>query len=125
MDTNTLIIKIHAIVALLSIALYLIRGIWLLTDNPAVTGKAALASASLSMLILLGTGLWLAFVSTAHGVDNFVIIKAIGLIVYVVLGVIALKPGLDKAAAVILWLVGAATFAYTFLFAKNLLPAIL
>ena len=125
MDTNTLIITVHAIVALLSIAIYLIRGIWMLTDNPAVTGKAALASASLSMLILLGTGLWLAFVSTAHGVDNFVIIKAIGLIVYVVLGVIALKPGLDKAAAVILWLVGAATFAYTFLFAKNLLPAIL
>lgn len=125
MDTNTLIIKVHAIVALLSIAIYLIRGIWMLTNNPAVTGKAALASASLSMLLLLGTGLWLAFVSTPHGVDNFVIIKAIGLIVYVVLGVIALKPGLGKAAAVILWLAGAATFAYTFLFAKNLLPAIL
>lgn len=125
MDTSTLILKVHAIVALLSIAIYLIRGIWMLTNNPAVTGKAALASASLSMLILLGTGLWLAFVSTAHGVDNFVIIKAIGLIVYVVLGVIALKPGLGKAAAVILWLAGAATFAYTFLFAKNLLPAIL
>ncbi|OQX04279.1 MAG: hypothetical protein BWK73_36785 [Thiothrix lacustris] len=125
MDTNTLIIKVHAIVALLSIAIYLIRGIWMLTNNPAVTGKAALASASLSMLILLGTGLWLAFVSTAHGVDNFVIIKAVGLIVYVVLGVIALKPGLGKAAAIILWLAGAATFAYTFLFAKNLLPAIL
>jgi uncharacterized membrane protein SirB2 len=125
MDTNTLIIKAHAIVALLSIAIYLIRGIWMLTNNPAVTGKAALASASLSMLILLGTGLWLAFVSTAHGVDNFVIIKAIGLIVYVVLGVIALKPGLGKAAASILWLAGAATFAYTFLFAKNLVPAIL
>ena len=125
MDTSTLILKVHAIVALLSIAIYLIRGIWMLTNNPAVTGKAALASASLSMLILLGTGLWLAFVSTAHGVDNFVIIKAIGLIVYVVLGVIALKPGLGKAAAIILWLAGAATFAYTFLFAKNLLPAIL
>lgn len=125
MDTNTLIIKVHAIVALFSIAIYLIRGIWMLTNNPAVTGKAALASASLSMLILLGTGLWLAFVSTAHGVDNFVIIKAVGLIVYVVLGVIALKPGLGKAAAIILWLAGAATFAYTFLFAKNLLPAIL
>jgi uncharacterized membrane protein SirB2 len=125
MDTNTLLIKVHTIIALLSIAIYLLRGIWMLTNNPAVTGKAALASASLSMLILLGTGLWLAFVSTAHGVDNFVIIKAIGLIVYVVLGVIALKPGLGKAAAVILWLAGAASFAYTFLFAKNLLPAIL
>lgn len=125
MDTNTLLLKVHAIVALLSIAIYLIRGIWMLTNNPAVTGKAALASASLSMLLLLGTGLWLAFVSTTHGVDNFVIIKAIGLIVYVVLGVIALKPGLGKAAASILWLAGAATFAYTFLFAKNLLPAIL
>lgn len=125
MDINLLILKVHAIIALLSVAIYLIRGFWMLTNNPAVTSKAALASASLSMLILLGTGLWLAFVSTPHGVDNFVILKAIGLIVYVVLGVIALKPGLSKPAAIVLWLLGLAAFAYTFLYAKNLVPALL
>lgn len=125
MDTSTLILKIHAIIALLSVVVYLIRGFWMLTGNPAVTGKAALASASLSMLILLGTGLWLAFISTEHGVDNFVIIKAIGLIVYVVLGVIALKPGLSKPAAIVLWLLGLAAFAYTYLFAKGMAPALL
>ncbi|MGB3918631.1 SirB2 family protein [Thiothrix litoralis] len=125
MDTNMLIVKVHAIVALLSVVVYLIRGFWMLTNNPAVTGKAALASASLSMLLLLGTGLWLALISTAHGVDSFVIIKAVGLIVYVVLGVIALKPGLSKATATILWLAGLATFIYTFLYAKGIAPAVL
>lgn len=125
MDTSLLILKVHAIIALLSVAIYLLRGLWMLTGNPAVTGKAALASASLSMLILLGTGLWMAFVTTPHGVDNFVINKAIGLIVYVVLGVIALKPGLGKPAAVVLWLVGLLAFAYTFLYGKNMAPALL
>ncbi len=125
MDMNTLIFKVHAIIALLSMVIYLIRGLWMLTNNPAVSGKAALASASLTMLILLGTGLWMAFVSTTHGVDNFVIIKAVGLIVYVVLGVIALKPGLSKPSAIVLWLAGLGAFAYTFLYAKHLAPAIL
>ena len=125
MDTNMLIVKVHAIVALLSVVVYLIRGFWMLTNNPAVTGKAALASASLSMLLLLVTGLWLALISTTHGVDSFVIIKAVGLIVYVVLGVIALKPGLSKATATILWLAGLATFIYTFLYAKGIAPAVL
>ncbi|WML89142.1 SirB2 family protein [Thiothrix lacustris] len=125
MDTNMPIVKVHAIVALLSVVVYLIRGFWMLTNNPAVTGKAALASASLSMLLLLVTGLWLALISTTHGVDSFVIIKAVGLIVYVVLGVIALKPGLSKATATILWLAGLATFIYTFLYAKGIAPAVL
>lgn len=124
MDTNTLILKVHAIIALLSLAVYLLRGFWMMTNNPAVTGKTALASATLSMLILLGTGLWLAFMGTSHGIDNFTIIKAVGLVAYVVLGVIALKPGLGKPVAIVLWLLGLGAFAYTFLFAKQMIPAL-
>lgn len=125
MEAHTLLLKLHAIVALLSVAIYLLRGVWMLTSNQAVMGKVVLAGASLSMLLLLGTGLWLAFFSTTHGVDPFVIVKAIGLIVYVVLGVIALKPGLDKPIAIVLWLLGLAAFIYTFLFAQGMVPALL
>lgn len=125
MEAHTLLLKLHAIVALLSVAIYLLRGFWMLANSQAVMGKAVLAGASLSMLLLLGTGLWLAFFSTTHGVDAFVIIKSIGLIVYVVLGVIALKPGLDKPIAIVLWLLGLAAFIYTFLFAQGMVPALL
>jgi Invasion gene expression up-regulator, SirB. len=78
MDNNTLILKVHVIIALLSLAIYLLRGLWMMTNNPAVTGKPALASASLSMLILLGTGVWLAFVSGTHGLDGFVVFQVYG-----------------------------------------------
>ncbi|MDD5391675.1 MAG: SirB2 family protein [Thiothrix sp.] len=120
MDINTFLLKVHVIIALLSLAIYVIRGFWMLTGNPAVSGKSALASASLAMLILLGTGLWMAL-SGSHGFDRFVTIKAVGLAVYVVLGVIALKPGLGKPAAIVLWLAGLGAFAYTFLMAKSLI----
>ena len=41
MDNNTLILKVHVIIALLSLAIYLLRGLWMMTNNPAVTGKPA------------------------------------------------------------------------------------
>lgn len=124
MDTTTLIIKVHAIIALLSVAIYLIRGFWMLTNNPAVASKGALAGASLAMLILLGTGLWLAFTGT-HGIDAFTIAKAVGLVAYIILGVVALKPGLGKPAAIVLWLLGLGAFAYTFLLAKGMAPVLI
>lgn len=124
MEANVLILKGHMLIALLSVLLYLIRGFWMLTNNQAVASKTVLTLASLAMLLLLGTGLWLTF-TTPHGIDNFVITKAIGLVAYVILGVIALKPGLNKAVAIVLWLAGLGAFVYTYLFAKALLPALI
>jgi uncharacterized membrane protein SirB2 len=123
MDLMTLLAKVHVIIALLSLAIFFIRGFWMLTSNPAVTGKAALASASLSMLILLGTGLGMVFLNGLV-FDGWVITKAIGLVAYVILGVIALKPGLGKPAAMVLWLAGLGAFVYTFMVAKHMLPAL-
>lgn len=123
MDLMTLLAKVHAIIALLSLAIFFIRGFWMLTNNPAVTGKAALASASLSMLILLGTGLGMVFMNGLV-FDSWVITKVIGLVAYVILGVIALKPGLGKPAATVLWLAGLGAFVYTFMVAKHMLPAL-
>lgn len=124
MDNNTLILKVHVIIALLSLAIYLLRGLWMMTNNPAVTGKPALASASLSMLILLGTGAWLAFVSGAHGLDGFVVFKFMGLLEYIVLGVIALKPGLPRPTAIVLWVAGLGGFVFSYLVAKGVVPVL-
>jgi uncharacterized membrane protein SirB2 len=123
MDMMTLLAKTHVIIAFLSLAIFLIRGFWMMTNNPAVTGKAALASASLTMLILLGTGLGMVFM-TGPVFDGWVITKVFGLVMYVLLGVIALKPGLGKPAAIVLWLAGLGAFVYTYMVAKHMLPAL-
>lgn len=122
MDNITLLLKVHAVIALVSLVIYLVRGFWMITNNPAVTGKLALIGASLSMLILLGTGLLLAFIGS-HGIDTFVVFKFMGLLAYVVLGVIALKPGLPRPTAIILWLAGLCGFVFNSLVARGIIPA--
>jgi uncharacterized membrane protein SirB2 len=119
-----LIIKIHAILALVSIVVYIIRGGLMLTNSAAVNSKPLLAGASASMLLLLVTGIVAVVMAGLPFTDGFVILKIIGLVIYVVLGIAALKPGMAKGASIILWLLGLAAFAYTFLMAKGMVPVL-
>lgn len=123
MDMLTLLAKAHVIVAFLSLAIFLVRGVWMLAGNPAVSGIPALASASLSILLLLVSGLVLLFMRDLP-LDGWVVTKTAGLAAYVLLGVISLKPGLGKIAALGLWLAGLAAFGYTYLVASHWLPAL-
>ncbi len=109
---------VHELFALLSVAVYAVRGGLMLKGSAAVNAKPLLAGAGLSMLLLLATGIAMAFTS-GMGFNGFVITKIIGLIAYVGLGIVALKPGMAKGAAIGLWLAGLAAFVYTFMVAEQ------
>ena len=53
--------------------------------------------------------------------DGFVLSKIISLLLFVALGVIALKQGLSKSIASVLWLLGLAAFAYAYLLGRHIL----
>lgn len=108
----------HELLALLSVAIYAVRGGLMLQGSAAVNSKPLLAGAGLSMLLLLATGIGMVF-TTGMGFNGFVITKIIGLVAYVGLGIVALKPGLAKGAAIGLWLAGLAAFVYTFMVAEH------
>lgn len=109
-----MLIKAHSGIALLSLLIYLVRGGFMLSGSVLVSNIIAVASASIAMLLLLGTALGIVFM-TGMGLNGFVMTKGLGLILYIVLGVIALKPGLKKPVAIILWLLGLAVFIATYL----------
>lgn len=109
---------LHELFALLSVAVYAVRGGLMLKGSDAVNGKPLLAGTGLSMLLLLATGIGMVF-ATGMGFNGFVITKIIGLVAYVVLGIVALKPGMAKGAAIGLWLAGLAAFVYTFMVAEH------
>jgi uncharacterized membrane protein SirB2 len=119
-----LMIKVHAILALISIVVYIIRGGLMLTGSAAVNSKLLLAGASASMLLLLVTGIVAVIMVGLPFTSGFVILKIIGLVAYVALGIVALKPGMAKGSSILLWLLGLAAFAYAFLMAKGMVPVL-
>ncbi len=123
MNAYSWIVKAHTAFAVLSLLIYGVRGVLMLVKSPAVVGKLALTSATTAMLLLLVSGGWLAWAS-GHGLDGFVVTKLLGLTLYLLLGTIALKPGLSKPVAIGLWLAGLAAFISTFMVAMRWLPVL-
>lgn len=112
----------HFVLALVSVTVYIIRGAMMLANN---NSRSMTTIASITTLILFGTGLALVFsASTMSFANSWVMTKMVGTLLYVFFGVIALKEGLSKPMAIVLWLLGLAAFAYTGAIAKGILSPI-
>lgn len=118
MDIN-LFIKAHAGFAYLTLLIYVIRGVMMLFSSPLTNARSVLLTASFATLVLFGLGVFIAFEKHLSFADGFVLSKIIGLLLFVAFGVIALKQGLSKPIAIILWLLGLTAFVYTYLIATH------
>lgn len=111
--------KAHSGIAYLALLIYVVRGVMMLANSTKTNSKGILAVASVVTLALFGLGVYLGFSKELSFADGFVLTKIIGLLLFVSFGVIALKQGLSKPVASILWILGLAAFAYTYLIATH------
>jgi uncharacterized membrane protein SirB2 len=118
MDLNILI-KAHSGIAYLVLLIYIVRGIMMLAGSTLTNSRGILAVASITTVALFGLGVFVAFEKHLNFADGFVLTKIIGLLLFVAFGVVALKQGLSKAVASVLWLLGLAAFVYTYLIATH------
>ncbi len=118
MDLNILV-KAHSGIAYLVLLTYVVRGIMMLASSSLTNSRSVLGFASLVTLALFGLGVFIAFEKHLSFVDGFVLSKIIGLLLFVAFGVVALKQGLSKPIASLLWLLGLAAFVYTYLIATH------
>lgn len=111
----TVLTKAHSGIAMLVLLIYVVRGVMMLASSPKTNSRGVLGIASLVTLALFGLGVYVAFTKHISFADSFVLTKIIGLLLFVAFGTIALKQGLSKLVASILWLIGLAIFIYTYL----------
>lgn len=106
---------LHMLCALLSIAGFTLRGIWMLADSPLLNKKWVRIAPHIIDTVLLITAFSLAFMINQYPFfAGWLTVKLLGLVVYIVLGVIALKKGKTKAVRGVAFVVALATFAYIF-----------
>lgn len=114
MSTAKLLIHVHALAVLLSLAGFVLRGIWMMRDSTMLKARWVKITPHVVDTILLLSALGAAWVLFwQHGAHpTFLTVKIVGLVGYIVLGLIALRLGKTKAVRASAWVLAIVLFLY-------------
>ena len=125
MSIYTLLKIIHIATAFISIAGFFIRGIWMMQSSSILQHRLTKTLPHINDTILLLSAIALVFIIAQYpGPATWINAKIIALVLYIILGTIALKRGKTIRIRVVSWFLALLTFAYILVvaFSKNALP---
>ena len=104
---------LHIVCAVLSISGYLLRGIWMLRESPLLHHRVTRILPHTVDAIFLGSGIWLAILLrySPHQHAWFAA-KLLGILAYILLGMIALRRGRTQRLRAVAWFASLACFVY-------------
>lgn len=104
---------LHLTAIALSFSLFLLRGWWMATDSSQLQKRWVRIVPHVIDTVLLASAIGLTLILSQYPfVNSWLTAKVIGLVVYILLGSIALKYGSTKRIRLLAWLAAAAVFAY-------------
>ncbi len=104
---------IHLTFVALSALGFLLRGIWMIMDSPLLTAKLTKILPHVFDTLLLVSALTLAISLKLNPADHpWLLAKIIGLVAYIGLGVVALKPKFPKPVRISAWIAAILCFWY-------------
>ncbi len=108
-----LIKHLHLATIVVTLTLFLLRGVWMLMDSPRLQARWTRIVPHINDSLLLASGIALAVLMQQYPlVHGWLTAKLFALIAYIVLGTIALKRGKTKAQRVTAWIAALLVFGY-------------
>jgi uncharacterized membrane protein SirB2 len=108
-----LIKSLHQFCALASFALFLLRGIWMLRASPQLKRRWVKILPHLVDSVLLASAIALTLMLRQYPLTHaWLTAKLVALLVYIALGMVALRYGATRRARAAAWLAAMAVFAY-------------
>lgn len=108
-----LIKHLHLATIVVTLALFLLRGVWMMMDSPRLQARWARIVPHINDTLLLASGIALAVLMQQYPlVHGWLTAKLFALIAYIVLGTLALKRGKTKAQRVTAWIAALLVFGY-------------
>ena len=109
----TLIKQLHLATLVVTLALFVLRGLWMMADSPRLKARWVRVVPHVNDTLLLASGLGLAFLMQQYPlVHGWLTAKLFALIAYIVLGTIALKRGKTRKVRIAAWVAALLVFAY-------------
>ena len=116
---------LHIATAILSIAGFIVRGIWMMFSSPLLQQRWVKIAPHVNDTILLVSAIALVMMTSQYpGSLAWINAKIIALVVYIALGFVALKPSRPMNVRIIAWCLAIITYAYIVWVAltKNVIP---
>ena len=115
---------IHVTTALLSISGFVVRGMWMLRQSPMLQQKWVRIAPHINDTVLLLSALSLIWVRQYPLSSDWLLAKIFALLLYILLGFIALRLGKSQIAKVLAFAAAIVTFSYIVLVAVTKTPFI-
>lgn len=125
--TYTALKHLHALTVVITLALFLLRGFWMLIDSPRLQARWLKIVPHTNDTLLLAAAIAMLAVAGLNPLEQpWLLAKIIGLLAYIGLGTVALKRGRSKAIRVKALLAALGVFAYIVAVAvtKQVIPGV-
>ena len=109
----SLLKQLHLGTIALTLALFVLRGVWMMRQSPRLHARWVRIVPHLNDSLLLASGISLAVLTRQYPlVNGWLSAKFFALILYIVLGTIALKRGKTRGQRITAWIAALLVFAY-------------
>ncbi len=105
--------QLHLTTLAVTLALFILRGVWMMLDSPRLQARWVRIVPHLNDTLLLTSGIGLAVLLQQYPlVHGWLTAKFFALILYIVLGTIALKRGKTRSQRIAAWIAALFVFGY-------------
>ena len=109
----SLLKQLHLTTIGLTLALFVLRGIWMMAASPLLQARWVRIVPHVNDTLLLGSGIGLAVLLQQYPlVHGWLTAKFFALILYIVLGTVALKRGKTRGQRIAAWVAALLVFGY-------------
>jgi len=107
------LLKLHYLTVALSLAGFILRGVWMMRDSPLLQARSVKVLPHINDALLIFSAIGVAYsVGLYPWGQPWMAAKLVALMVYILLGTVALKRGSSKAIRVIAWVLALLVFTY-------------
>ena len=104
---------LHVATVIVSYGLFFVRGTWMLSDSPMLARRWVRIVPHVNDTVLLVAAIWLTTIIRQYpGSSAWLTAKVAGLIVYILIGMVALRRGPTKPVRAVAWVAAQLVFFY-------------
>lgn len=104
---------VHVGAVIVSYCLFFLRGTWMLTDSPLLARRWVRVVPHVNDTILLIAAIWLTTIIHQYpGTSGWLTAKVAGLIVYILVGTVAIRRGRSRRVRATAWVAAQVVFLY-------------